>query len=154
LWVAATHSLPTPDFGWFSHFLHCAEPPDDVDFWRPSPHGLKATPARCSSAVSARPTRASPASAFLRATSELALNECRPGNPHTVNDATKLAGPVNEIKYGYLLFFVRDSRDYERNKAEVWENLEEAASRVRVVFAHVDGARKPKPVYLGAWGIT
>jgi hypothetical protein len=85
---------------------------------------------------------------------ELALNECRPGNPHTVNDATKLAGPVNEIKYGYLLFFVRDSRDYERNQAEVWENLEEAASRVRVVFAHVDGARKPKPVYLGAWRVT
>ncbi len=83
---------------------------------------------------------------------ELALNECRPGNPHTVNDATKLAGPTNEIKYGYLLFFVRDSRDYERNKAEIWENLESAASRVRVVFAHVDGARKPKPTYLGAWG--
>jgi hypothetical protein len=85
---------------------------------------------------------------------ELALNECGPGNPHTVNDATKLAGPTNEIKYGYLLFFVRDSRDYERNKVEVWEHLEEAASRVRVVFAQVDGARKPKPVYLGAWGIA
>jgi hypothetical protein len=75
---------------------------------------------------------------------ELALDECRPGNPHTVNDATKL----------YLLFFVRDSRDYERNQAEVWKNLEEAASRARVEFVHVDGTRKPKPVYLGAWGVT
>jgi len=42
---------------------------------------------------------------------ELALNECRPGNLHTVNDATKLAGPMNEIKYGYLLFFVRNDPD-------------------------------------------
>ena len=31
---------------------------------------------------------------------ELALNECAPGNPHTVNDATKLAGPTNEIERG------------------------------------------------------
>ena len=84
---------------------------------------------------------------------ELALNECRPGNPHTVNDATKLAGPTNEITYGYLLFFVRDSTDYARNEAEVWENLEDASTRVRVVFAHVDGDTKPKPQYLGAWGV-
>jgi len=32
------------DFVWFSHFLHRAEPPDDVDFWQPSPHGFKAIP--------------------------------------------------------------------------------------------------------------
>ena len=32
------------DFGWFSHFLHRAEPPDEVDFWQPSPHGFKAIP--------------------------------------------------------------------------------------------------------------
>jgi hypothetical protein len=41
---------------------------------------------------------------------------------------------------------------FERNRTQIWENLEEAASRVRVVFAHVDGPRKPKPTYLGAWG--
>ena len=31
---------------------------------------------------------------------ELALNETRRGSSHTVNDATKLAGKANEIKYG------------------------------------------------------
>ena len=85
---------------------------------------------------------------------ELALNECGSGNPHTVNDATKLAGPTNEIRYGYLLFFVRDSSAYRSNKAEVWEHLEDAATRVRVVFAHVDGDTKPKPTYLGEWGVV
>ncbi len=83
---------------------------------------------------------------------ELALNACGPGNPHTINDATKLAGPKNEIKYGYLLFFVRDDPNYERNKKEVWSNLNDAAKRVRVVFCQVDGEKKPKPTYLGAWG--
>lgn len=85
---------------------------------------------------------------------ELALNECGRGNPHTINDATKLAGPTNEIKYGYLVFFVRDEgyAVYERNKAEVWDNLEDAAKRVRVVFALVNGAEKPEPKYLGEWG--
>lgn len=85
---------------------------------------------------------------------ELALNETRPGNPHTINDTTKLAGKANEIRYGYLLFFVRDDPNYERNKAEVWEYLNEAAKRVRVVFAQVDGPNKPNPQFLpeGAWG--
>ncbi len=83
---------------------------------------------------------------------ELALNECGTRNVHTMNDATKLAGPTNEIKYGYLLFFVRDSRDFERNKKEIWEGLEEAAKSVRVAFALVDGKSKPKPTYLGDWG--
>jgi hypothetical protein len=83
---------------------------------------------------------------------ELALNECATGNPHTVNDATKLAGPTNEIKYGYLLFFVRDNPDYERNREEIWENLNDAAKRVRVVFTRVEGQSKPKPQYLGSWG--
>jgi hypothetical protein len=84
---------------------------------------------------------------------ELALNQCGSGNPHTVNDATKLAGPTNEIRYGYLLFFVRDDSAYRSNKDEVWEHLEDAATRVRVVFAHVDGDTKPKPKYIGAWGV-
>jgi hypothetical protein len=82
---------------------------------------------------------------------ELALNECAPGNPHTVNDATKLAGPTNEIKYGYLLFFVRDNPDYERNREEIWKNLNDAAKRVRVVFAEVQGQSKPKPQFFGSW---
>jgi hypothetical protein len=88
---------------------------------------------------------------------ELALNECRPGSPHTINDSTKLAGPTNEIKYGYLVFFVRedpDERAYQSNRDEVWANLEDAAKRVRVVFAMVKGTDKPKPVYLGAWGVV
>ncbi len=85
---------------------------------------------------------------------ELALNECNPGSPHTINDATKLKGLKNEIKYGYLLFFVRDDPNYERNKEEVWKNLKDAAKRVRVVFAQVNGNEKPKPQYLGAWGKT
>jgi hypothetical protein len=85
---------------------------------------------------------------------ELALNECRPGNPHTINDATKLAGPSNEIKYGYLIFFVREDgyAEYQRNKDEVWANLNDAAKRVRVVFALVNGTEKPKSQYLGKWG--
>ena len=83
---------------------------------------------------------------------ELALNETRPGNPHTINDATKLAGIRNEIKYGYLLFFVRDNPNYERNKDEVWSNLNDASTHVRVVFAMIDGTSKPKPIYLGEWG--
>lgn len=83
---------------------------------------------------------------------ELALNECGPRNPHTLNDATKLPGPANEIRYGYLLFFVRDSNDYGRNKKEIWRNLEDAAQRVRVAFVYVDGDSKPKPQYLGEWG--
>jgi hypothetical protein len=84
---------------------------------------------------------------------ELALNECGPGNPHTINDATKLAGPANEIKYGYLLFFVRDDPYYEANKEEIWANLTDAAQRVRVVFAQVKGLSKPKPIFLGSWGV-
>jgi hypothetical protein len=83
---------------------------------------------------------------------ELALNECRPGNLHTVNDATKLAGPSNEIEYGYLLFFVRDDPDYERNQDEIRKTLTEAANRVRVIFARIDGHSKPKPEFLGSWG--
>jgi hypothetical protein len=83
---------------------------------------------------------------------ELALNECGPSNPHTINDATKLSGQSNEIKYGYLIFFVRDSPDYTRNQEEIWNNLNDAAKRVRVVFAQVDGQSKPKPQFLGAWG--
>jgi len=27
--------IANTDFGWFSHFLHRDEPPDEVDFWQP-----------------------------------------------------------------------------------------------------------------------
>jgi putative restriction endonuclease len=37
--------IANTDFGWFSHFLHRPEPPDEVNFWQPSPHGFKAIPA-------------------------------------------------------------------------------------------------------------
>lgn len=85
---------------------------------------------------------------------ELALNETRAGNLHTINDAAKLSGKANEIRYGYLLFFVRDDPKYKANKEEVWKNLNEAAKRVRVVFAQVDGLIKPKPQFFpkDAWG--
>ena len=82
---------------------------------------------------------------------ELALNECGTRSTHTLNDATKLAGLKNEISYGYLLFFVRDSKDYKRNEEEIWKNLNDAAKRVRVVFAQIDNDYKPKPKYLGDW---
>ena len=36
--------IANTDFGWFSHFLHRAEPPDEVDFWQPWPRGFKAIP--------------------------------------------------------------------------------------------------------------
>lgn len=83
---------------------------------------------------------------------ELALNECDEQSVHTVNDRTKLADPGNEIKYGYLLYFVRDSEHYARNELKIWRELNDAAQRVRVVFARVDGKSKPAPKHLGAWG--
>jgi hypothetical protein len=83
---------------------------------------------------------------------ELALNECGKQSVHTLNDATKLAGPKNEIKYGYLLFFVRDDSVYKSNKEQIRTTLEDAAKRVRVAFIQVDGKSKPKPEFLGAWG--
>ena len=36
--------IANTDFGWFSHFVYRAEPPDEVDFWQPSPHGFRAIP--------------------------------------------------------------------------------------------------------------
>jgi len=36
--------IANTDFGRFSHFLHRAQPPDEVDFWQPSPHGFGAIP--------------------------------------------------------------------------------------------------------------
>jgi len=40
--IATTAFIANTDFGWFSHFRHRAELPDEVDFWQPSPHGFKA----------------------------------------------------------------------------------------------------------------
>lgn len=85
---------------------------------------------------------------------ELALNESGARNPHTINDATKLAGPSNEIKYGYLLFFVRDDPTFARNEDKIRAQLNDAATRVRVVVARVEGKAKPRPEFLGAWGVV
>lgn len=82
---------------------------------------------------------------------ELALNECDIKSIHTINDTTKLVDPTNEVQYGYLLFFVRDDSRYQKNHGKIWKELEEASSKLRVVFAHVNGATKYKPIYLGPW---
>jgi putative restriction endonuclease len=42
--AVSTGFIANTDFGWFSHFLHRVEPPDEVDFWQPSPHGFRAIP--------------------------------------------------------------------------------------------------------------
>ena len=55
-----------------------------------------------------------------------------------------------------MLFFVcedSDKGEYEANRREVWNHLEKAVERVRVVLAMVKGDQKPKPRYLGAWGV-
>ncbi len=85
---------------------------------------------------------------------ELALNECGAGNPHTFNDSMKLTGAANEIRYGYLLFFVRDDPTFKRNELTIRDGLKDAAESVRVALVQVDGDNKPKPEYLGAWGVV
>ena len=42
--IASAAFIANTDFGWFSHFVHRAESPGEVDFWQPSPHGFKAIP--------------------------------------------------------------------------------------------------------------
>ncbi len=42
--IGSAGFIANTDFGWFSHFLHRAESPDEVNFWQPSPHGFKAIP--------------------------------------------------------------------------------------------------------------
>ena len=42
--VVTSGFIANADFGWFSHFLLRTEPPEEVDFWQPSPHGFKAIP--------------------------------------------------------------------------------------------------------------
>ena len=85
---------------------------------------------------------------------ELALNECGVKSVHTINDTTKLVDPTNEVQYGYLLYFVRDNFQYQKNHDKIWKELREASSSIRVVFAHVNGSEKPKPVYLGRWRVV
>ena len=41
------------------------------------------------------------------------------GNPHTVDDATKLAGRTSEIRCGYLFLLVRDDPECGRNGEDV-----------------------------------
>ena len=68
--IAASGFIANTDFGWFSHFLHRTEPPEEVNFWQPSPHGFLAISGgspfffRLGS-----PIGRSPATAFSRATS-------------------------------------------------------------------------------------
>lgn len=85
---------------------------------------------------------------------ELALNECGSGNPHTINDTAKLASTNNGVKYGYLLFFIRNSKDYKRNEEKIRKNLEEAAKKVRVAFTCVDESYKPRSEFPGPWGMV
>jgi hypothetical protein len=82
---------------------------------------------------------------------ELALNECGSCSLHTINDTIKLADPENRIKYGYLLFFVRDSTEYLANEKKIMQQLSDASSKVSVVIARVDKNVKSKPEYLGKW---
>lgn len=84
---------------------------------------------------------------------ELALNECGTSSVHTLNDATKLAGPTNEIQYGYLLYFVRDSTDYRRNERRIRQELDDAATRVSVVFcrAETSNRKQTETWYGGNW---
>jgi len=56
------------------------------------------------------------------------------------------------LKYGYLLFFVRDDNRFALYEQKILRELNEAAERIRVVFALVNKNLKPKPEYLGAWG--
>jgi len=51
---ARTAFIANTDFGRFSHFLHRAEPPDEVDFWQPSPHSFEAIRRRAGSTVLTR----------------------------------------------------------------------------------------------------
>lgn len=83
---------------------------------------------------------------------ELALNECGKNSVHTINDATKLTGTENEVRYGYLLFFVRDDSRFRENENGIVAQLKGAATRARVALVHVEGDKKHKPVFLGAWG--
>lgn len=85
---------------------------------------------------------------------ELALNECGRGNPHTKNDAMKLADPRNGVRHRYLLFFVRDDPKFAGNEQRIIEELNEAEEKdVRVVLVIHDCKRKhkPEPVWLGEW---
>ena len=68
--VATAAFIANTDFGWFSLFLHRAEPPVEVDLWQPSPHGFRAIPpgAPFFSRLGA-PTGPSRATASCRATS-------------------------------------------------------------------------------------
>lgn len=82
---------------------------------------------------------------------ELALNECSDNSVHTINDTIKLADPENNVRHGYLLFFVRDSTEYQANEEKIMEQLKDAAQKLSVVFARVDNNKKSKPEYLGKW---
>ena len=83
---------------------------------------------------------------------ELALNECGANSVHTTNDLTKLADPDNEVKYAYLLFFVRDDMRFKIYEDKILNELKEASLKIRVVYVNANDNIKPKPKYLGNWG--
>jgi hypothetical protein len=85
---------------------------------------------------------------------ELALDECGKNSVHTINDRIKLGDKDNDIKYGYLLFFVRDKiSNYKLNEGLIVKKLKEASASLRVLFVLVDekGKKKPKPWSEGDW---
>ena len=85
---------------------------------------------------------------------ELALNECRPGNPHTLNDATKLAGPEmkSDMDTSSSLFVTARTISGTRKKSGIISKMPHLV--FGVVFAQVEGNSKPKPQYLGDWGVV
>ena len=82
---------------------------------------------------------------------ELALNECGRNSVHTINDATKLADPENNIKHGYLLFFVRDDPGYRKDQSRIRQQLKDASKKINVVFVQVDKEIKAVPEFWGSW---
>lgn len=83
---------------------------------------------------------------------ELALNESDRKCTHTINDAAKLSGKANGIKYGYLLYFVRDDRRFTKYEADIRKALKRASQDVRVVLIQVnENTPKAKPEYMGPW---
>ena len=42
--VAAKGYIANTDWDWYTHFLHRAQPPEEVNFWQPSAHGFRAVP--------------------------------------------------------------------------------------------------------------
>lgn len=84
---------------------------------------------------------------------ELALNECGKNNVHTLNDAIKLTDAKNGVRFGYILYYVRDCNAYFDYSSRIEKELNDASGRIRVMFAHVDRSRGISVKReLGEWG--